>query len=253
MEARITLHEARVRLVDTPGIYSLSDATIEERVTKKILLETKSDMVIDLLDATSLEKGLYFTLQLLEAHLPVVGALNFVEEARKRGIEVASDQLAGLLGIPAFAINPIRKTGIDQLVHGLLTVASGRGFTVTYDDHIERAIEMVEGSLPDDLPFSKRFFALRILEGDEDLTSYLHDQNVPTKHPIPERQVERIAGLPHPRRRFAMKLRKIRSGEVRHGVSCTAMQAAADGKVLLAVGRIERMQHHNADHLYIQR
>ncbi len=178
LEAKITLHGDHVRVVDTPGIYSLSDATIEEQVTKKILLETKPDMIIDLLDATSLEKGLYFTLQLLEASLPVVNALNFVEEARKRGIEVASDQLAGLLGIPVFAINPIRKTGIDQLVRKMLTVATGHGFTVTYDDHIERAIEIVESSLPHDLPFSRRFFALRILEGDEDLTSYLHNQNV---------------------------------------------------------------------------
>lgn len=178
LEAKITLHGDRVRLVDTPGIYSLSDATLEERVTKKILLETEPDVIIDLLDATSLEKGLYFTLQLLEAGLPVVNALNFVEEARKRGIEVSADQLAGLLGIPVFAINPIKKTGIEQLVRGALTVAAGRGFTVTYDDHIERAIEMVESSLPDDLPFSKRFFALRILEGDEDLTNYLYDQHV---------------------------------------------------------------------------
>jgi len=178
MEARTSLDGEKVHLVDTPGIYSLSDATIEERVTKKILLETKPDVIIDLLDATSLEKGLYFTLQLLEASLPVVNALNFVEEARKRGIEVAADQLAALLGIPVFAINPIRKTGIDQLVHEALTAATWHGFTVTYDDHIEQAIEMVEGSLADDLPFSKRFFALRILEGDEDLTSYLQDQHV---------------------------------------------------------------------------
>jgi ferrous iron transport protein B len=178
LEAKITLHGDRVRLVDTPGIYSLSDSTIEERVTKKILLETKPDVIVNLLDVTSLEKGLYFTLQLLEASLPVVNALNFVEEARKRGIEVAADQLAGLLGIPVFAINPIRKTGIDQLVYKMLTVATGHGFTVTYDDHIEQAIEMVESSLPHDLPFSKRFFALRILEGDEDLTSYLRDQQI---------------------------------------------------------------------------
>jgi len=178
LEAKVSLHGARIRLVDTPGIYSLSDATIEERVTKKILLETKPDVIIDLLDATSLEKGLYFTLQLLEASLPVVNALNFVEEAKKRGIEVAADQLAALLRISVFAINPIRKTGTDQLVHEIVTVATGRGFSVTYDDHIEQAIEMVEGSLPDDLPFSKRFLALRILEGDKDLTSYLQDQHV---------------------------------------------------------------------------
>ncbi len=178
LEAAVTLRGERVRLVDTPGIYSLADATIEERVTKNIILDTTPDVIIDLVDATSLEKGLYFTLQLLEADLPVVVALNFVEEARKRGIVVAPDQLASLLGIPVFAINPLRKMGIDQLVHGALSAAAGHGFTVTYDDHIEQAIAMVKHTLPNDLPFSKRFIALRILEGDTDLTSYLRDQHV---------------------------------------------------------------------------
>ena len=178
MEARTSLDGEKVRLVDTPGIYSLSDATIEERVTKKILLETKPDVIINLLDATGLEKALYFTLQLLEASLPVVATLNFVEEARKRGIDVSADQLASLLGIPIFSINPLRKIGIDQLAHAALTAPTGHGFTVTYDDHIEQAIKMVEGALQDDLPFSKRFVALRMLEGDEDLTRYLQDQYV---------------------------------------------------------------------------
>ena len=178
LEANIKLHGAQVRLVDTPGIYSLSDATIEERVTKQILLETKPDVIIDLLDATSLEKGLYFTLQLLEADLPIVSALNFVEEAAKRGIEVSADQLASLLGISVFPINPVRKTGVNQLVDEALTAATGHGFTVTYDDHIEQAIEMVKGSLTDDIPSSKRFLALRILEGDKDLTGYLQDRQI---------------------------------------------------------------------------
>jgi ferrous iron transport protein B len=178
LEAKTSLGEKKVHLVDTPGIYSLSDATIEERVTKKILLETEPDVIINLLDATGLEKALYFTLQLLEASLPVAATLNFVEEARKRGIDVSADQLAGLLGIPVFSINPLRKIGIDQLAHAALTAPTGHGFTVTYDDHIEQAIKMVEGTLPDDLPFSKRFVALRILEGDEDLTGYLQDQYV---------------------------------------------------------------------------
>jgi ferrous iron transport protein B len=178
MEARTSIDGEKVHLVDTPGIYSLSDATIEERVTKKILLETKPNVIINLLDATSLEKGLYFTLQLLEASLPVVATLNFVEEARKRGIVVSADQLASILGVPVSLINPIRKTGIDQLAHVALTAPTGHGFTVTYDDHIEQAIRMVEAASPDSLPFPKRFVALRVLEGDEDLIGYLQDQQV---------------------------------------------------------------------------
>lgn len=175
LQARITLRGTKVHIIDTPGIYSLSDATLEERVTKRILLESKPEEVINLLDATSLEKGLYFTLQLLEATLPVLVALNFVEEAKKKGIEVAATQLAGLLNVPVFPIHPLKKKGIDPLIDGVLTAASGQGFTLTYDDHIERAIAMVEEALVGELPFSKRFIALRILEGDTDLESYLKD------------------------------------------------------------------------------
>lgn len=178
LEAKITLQGERVRLVDTPGIYSLSDATLDERVTKKILLETKPDIIIDLIDATSLEKGLYFTLQLLEADLPVVNALNFVEEAKKRGIKIDHEKLAALLGAPVHAINPITKTGINELAPESLAVAAGQGFTVTYDDHIEQAIQMVQDSLSDDVPFSKRFCAIRILEGDSDLADYLQKKDV---------------------------------------------------------------------------
>ena len=178
MEAKTSLGGEKVHLVDTPGIYSMSDATIEERVTKRILLETEPDVIINILDTTGLEKALYFTLQLLEASLPVVATLNFVEEARKRGIDVSADQLAALLGIPVFSINPLRKTGIGQLAHAALTAPTGHGFTVTYDDHIEQAIKMVEGALPDNLPFSKRFVALRVLEGDEYLAGHLHNQRI---------------------------------------------------------------------------
>jgi len=176
MEAKASLAGERVRLVDTPGIYSLSDATLEERVTKQILIETRPDVVVDLLDATSLEKGLYFTLQLMEASLPLVIALNFVGEARAKGIRVSPDELAGLLGAPVFPIDPIHKIGIDRFARGALNLPARRGFIVTYDDHIERAIEMVEEDLPEDLPFPKRFVAVRILEGDEDLRGYLKDE-----------------------------------------------------------------------------
>jgi ferrous iron transport protein B len=178
LEAKVSVHGERIRLVDTPGIYSLSDATTEERVTKKILFETKPDAIINLLDATSLEKGLYFTLQLLEADLPVVSALNFVEEASRRGIQIAHPQLSALLGIPVHPINPITRTGIDEIVHEGVGIEAGQGFAVTYDDHIEQAIQMVEDCLTDDLPFPKRFCAIRILEGDPDLKRYLEREDV---------------------------------------------------------------------------
>jgi len=107
LEAKVSLHGARIRLVDTPGIYSLSDATIEERVTKKILLETKPDVIIDLLDATNLEKGLYFTLQLLEARLPVVNALNLLRKQRNAGLR--SPRINWLLSSGSLSLRSIRS------------------------------------------------------------------------------------------------------------------------------------------------
>ena len=163
---------------DTPGIYSISDRSEEEKVTEKALFEEEIDGVIVVADATSLERSLYMTLQVLEAKIPTILALNFVEDAQRKGIQIDSEKLEKLINIPVVPINPITKKGIDKLVELIPAIreTAKRSFQIEYDDHIEQAVNdislQVEGELP------KRFVALRVLEEDEDFYRYLNDGRV---------------------------------------------------------------------------
>lgn len=112
----------------------------------------------------------------LEAEIPVVIALNFVESAEKKGIRIAHKKLSEILGAPVIPINPLKKWGMGELVNALLEIkeTKGKTFTVRYDDHIEDAITEVSSRVTrTQLP--KRFVALRVLEEDADFYGYLRD------------------------------------------------------------------------------
>jgi len=178
-KAKKKINNTEIEFVDTPGIYSISDRSEEEKVTEKALFEEDGDGAITIVDATSLERSLYMILQILEARVPTVLALNFVEDAKKRGIKINCEKLEKLLGIPVISINPLTKRGIDKLVDAILRIkkATRRGFEVEYDDHVEGAINKISLQIKE-TPIPKRFIALRVLEGDEDFYKYLKDEKV---------------------------------------------------------------------------
>ncbi len=170
--------DTRISFVDTPGVYSISDRSEEEKVTEKALFEQKIDGAIVIADATSLERSLYVLLQILEARIPVVLALNFVEDGEKRGIKINCEKLKKLLGISVVPINPLTRRGIAELVKKILIIqqVARPRFRTNYDDDIERAINIVSEQVKDTLP--QRFIALRVLEEDEDFYSYLKNKEV---------------------------------------------------------------------------
>lgn len=106
---------ARWQIVDTPGLYSLSPLTDEERVTRLLLLQEKADVVLHVCEAAALERSLPMTLELLEAGFPVVLVLNMMDEVRRRGMEMDSVRLEEELGIPVFPTVGTKGTGIDRL------------------------------------------------------------------------------------------------------------------------------------------
>ena len=177
-KARKKVGSTEIEFRDTPGIYSISDRSEEEKVTEKALFEEEIDGVIAVADATSLERSLYMTLQVLEAKVPTILAINFVEDAQKKGIQIDYEKLKKLLNIPVVPVNPITKKGIDKLAELIPAIreTAKRSFQIEYDDHIEQAVNnislQVEGKLP------KRFVALRILEGDKDFYGYLKDSRI---------------------------------------------------------------------------
>ena len=177
-QAEKVFDDAKISFVDTPGIYSISDRSEEEKVTEKTLFEEEVDGVIVIADATSLERSLYMALQILEARIPTILALNFIEDAGNKGIKIDYEKLMKLLNVPVVPINPLTERGINKLIDAILKIkeAAKRSFKIRYDDHIEKAINAISVQVKGKL--SKRFVALRVLEGDEDFYKYLKDEGV---------------------------------------------------------------------------
>ncbi len=177
-KAHTSLGGVEVEIIDTPGIYSLSDATLEEKVTKEHILEKDYDLIVNLVDATSLERGLYLTLQLRETEIPLIVALNFVEDAHRKGLVLDIVKLSDALGAPVITVNPILGYGLKRLSI-LITEAEKEAskvkpLIIRYDDHIEEALKETSSKLPPELSYP-RFAALRALEGDEAYNSLLTD------------------------------------------------------------------------------
>ena len=170
------IKDFEIEFSDTPGIYSISDRSEEEKVTEKALFEEKIDGVVVICDATSLERSFYMVLQILEAEIPVVIAINFVEEAERKGIKIDFRKLEEFFAVPVIPINPLTKKGINILLDEIIKVKDIKtsGFEIEYDDHIEEAISKISSEIKEES--SKRFISLRVLEEDEDFYKYL-------KHP----------------------------------------------------------------------
>lgn len=116
-EGAFRYHEHRFRLVDLPGIYSLTSYTMEERLTREYILDSKVDVIVNIVDASSLERNLYLTLQLIELGKPVVLALNMMDIVEERGMEIDLHRLPEMLGIPVIPVSARKKTGLDILMH----------------------------------------------------------------------------------------------------------------------------------------
>ena len=122
-EARMEVDGAKVRLVDLPGTYSLSPFSLEELIARDFLVKERPDVVLNIVDATNLERNLYLTLQLLETGRPVVLVLNMMDEARKKGWKIAAERLEEALGIPVVPAVAVRGEGVQEALRVALKVA----------------------------------------------------------------------------------------------------------------------------------
>lgn len=169
--------EQRLVILDLPGAYSLTPYSAEERIARRVLLEERPDVVVDVVDASNLERNLYLTLQLLEMQVPVVVALNMVDVARRRGQPVDADRLAERLGAPVVETVGRRGIGCGRLLEVCAEVAgreAAGGAPLRYDEVVEAAVARVTDALERaglPLPASAlRWVALRLLEGDEEIS-----------------------------------------------------------------------------------
>jgi ferrous iron transport protein B len=165
-----------VSVVDLPGVYSLavtSVSSLDERIARDFVLSGEAGLVVNILDASNLERNLYLTTQLLEMRVPMVVALNMVDVARDRRIRVDAEALAERLGCPVVPIVAARGEGVDRLRAVIDHAAAERrvpAVELGYGPEVEDAIAALLPSLVDlDLPRvpSRRWFAIKLLEGDE--------------------------------------------------------------------------------------
>ena len=192
VEGTLKDHDLNIRLVDLPGTYSLTSYTMEEQVSREFILSDEVDVIIDVVDASALERNLYLTLQLLELGKPVVVALNMMDIVAKRGMEIDLHRLPEMLGVPVIPVSARKRTGLEVLMHAVAHHAEGPShdpiiheherhgrssagdsdkhekFAMVYDEVMEFRIDGVKEVLKrkwPELP-NHRWCAIKLLEGD---------------------------------------------------------------------------------------
>ncbi len=149
-------------LVDLPGIYSLTSYTSEEEITRNFLIQEKPDLVINIIDATQLERSLYLTTQLLEFDQNIVLALNMSDIIEKKGYKIDEGKLQELLGLDIIKISAHKKTGIDNLITAIKANRQREKTKGIFPKEIQSEIEKIENLIQVD---NKRFVAIKLLEG----------------------------------------------------------------------------------------
>lgn len=168
------------QVVDLPGIYSLRPYTNEEIVTRNFILNEKPDGIINIVDATNIERNLYLTLQLLEMHIPMVLALNMMDEVRGNGGAIDIEKMSVELGIPVVPISAVKDEGVEDLIQTVYRVAKKKEVPKVTDfcekGDVHRCIHAVCHQVEDhaqNIGISPRFAAIKIVENDEDIIKRL--------------------------------------------------------------------------------
>lgn len=174
IEGYTEYEDTQITLIDTPGIYSLTSYTIEEKVTRSCVMDDDIDVIVNIVDASSLERNLYLTLQLLELGKPVVLALNMMDIVKERGMEIDLHRLPELLGnIPVVPVSAAKRTGLDILLHAVVHhyEEGVEGYILTYPPQIEDRIAKLEVVMQAHYPThsSVRWHAIKLLEDDEEV------------------------------------------------------------------------------------
>ncbi|MBO5179477.1 MAG: ferrous iron transport protein B [Clostridia bacterium] len=172
-----TIKNTDYEITDLPGIYSLSPYSIEEEISRKFIFEEKPDVIINIVDSTSLERSLYLTTQLLELDTKVVVALNMADMMEKKGIKIDEKELEKCLGAKVIKISALKETGIDELINEInKKERKNKEQIKIYDKNIENVINEISKVLSKTI-LNKRFISVKLLEDDERFKS-LNTANV---------------------------------------------------------------------------
>ena len=169
-EAKL-LSDKNVTITDLPGIYSLSPYSPEEQCSRDYLMSGEPDVVVQVVDATNLERNLYLALQVIETGLPVVVALNMADLVEKNGDKIDTDKLSKKLGCPVMMISALKNKGIKELFEQVEKSAASKGQVPEhkFDSSIEDVLDHIENNLPASVPANKRrYYAVKLFERDAD-------------------------------------------------------------------------------------
>ena len=163
-------------VTDLPGIYSLSPYTLEEVVSRDYILKENPDVIIDLVDATNIERNLYLTTQLIETGVPVVIALNMADLLEKRGLRIDTSRLSMLLGCPVVETSALKKTGLGEVVDTAVKTAMKKEIKKPgeiFSKEIETAVSAISENLSSISEQKRRWYAIKVLENDEKVMNEL--------------------------------------------------------------------------------
>jgi ferrous iron transport protein B len=175
-------HEKHIKIIDLPGIYSLSTYSQEEIVSREFIALDHPDVVVNVVDATTLERNLFFTLQLLEMGTPLVIALNLMDVAKKKGITINEKKLQRLLNVPVVQTIATKGIGVHDIVDKAIELAARKPSTpksaLRYGPEIETRIEKLERVLTGvSIGYPVRWTAIKLLEGDAEIVSKVQEEN----------------------------------------------------------------------------
>lgn len=159
--------DEKVAIIDLPGIYSLSPYTPEEVISRNYILDEKPDGIINIIDATNLERNLYLTTQILEMDVPVIIALNMMDEVEKVGDKIDVKALEKAVGVPVVAISALRKTGIKELMDKAVAMSAERKGVTVLGGELTGKIERARQFFAQEEVASPLFHAVKMLENDE--------------------------------------------------------------------------------------
>jgi ferrous iron transport protein B len=184
-EGAYTLNGRKFKVVDLPGTYSLTAYSLEEVVTRDFLVQEKPQVVIDIVDASNLERNLYLTLQFMEMGVPVCLALNMIDMADTRGIAIDVDKLSNALGVPIVPTVARSGKGKERLITAAVSIIEGdhkvRPLTISYGKDIDPALTEMEEIVQSAQFLSDRYpphwVALKYMESDEQIRKQGHQQD----------------------------------------------------------------------------
>jgi len=163
-----------IDIIDLPGIYSLSTFSIEELISREYIAVERPDLVINVVDASVLERNLFFTLQLMELETPMIMALNQIDMAKSKGIEISIEKLEHILGIPVIPTVAIKGVGVydllEKAVEMIEKAADVKSSGVKYGNEIERRIGIISDMVSKaSYKYPPRYTAIQLLQGDEEI------------------------------------------------------------------------------------